>query len=241
MFFMFFDTGEEIEQVEEPIIEPKKNEPKKKDLKELIDMYSYAKLLEELDKENYDKLREMLLDNIREEAANKGGKKKPFAIIQGMFKKLNDEVNFKNKAVELSDGRFGFVDGHRVFIADTDLGYTERCDLKLEQLLGHPTFDGEVEVDVTDLKKFSATVKAEKKKNCGIPQPYIMKCSDDFFVGCNPFFLQDAINFSGITKLKFQKSIGNIQKNPLYLMDDDDKIIAIVLPVNINVPIENVA
>lgn len=228
--FMFDKTKEEQTlEVKEPV---KAQEPKKKEVKEL-DMYSYAKLLEELDKENYFKLREMLLDNIREEAANKNGTKKPFKIVQDMFKKTQDQ--FTNKAVAMKDGRFGFLDGYRIFIADTDLGYEGRSDFKLEQALPMSTsdFDMEIDIDITELKKFIAVVKAEKKKDT--PRPYIIQCEDGFMVACNPFFLKEAIDFSGVTKMRFTRyRNSNIQKSPMYFTDNEDRIVSVILPVNVN-------
>lgn len=234
--FIFFNH-DEIKRIKDPVNEQleKKVTKSNKQTKEL-DMYSYAKLLEKLDKGSFGELREMLLDNIREEAANKNGSKKPFKIIQNMFKKTNNE-SFENKAIALSDGRFAFIDGYRVFIADTDLGYTKRADFNLEPALGNLELDREIEIDTSELKRFTAVVKAEKNDR----KPFIIDCGNDYYIGVNPFFLKDAIDFSGITKMKYQKSRGQTQKTPMYFIDDSGKIVAIVLPVNINVPVKQAA
>ena len=200
-------------------------------------MYSNTKLYQELNKGNIEKTKEMLLDNIREESSSKNGTKKPFTVVQNMFKKLDkaDFERFGNKAIPMKDGRFGFIDGHRVFIADSDLGYTDRADFKLEQALQSVNdFDREVEIDVTELKKFIAVVKAEKRNKWESPKPYIIEMADGYMIGANPNFLKDAIDYSGITKIRFVKSYGNIQKTPLYFIDNENNIIAVVLPVYIN-------
>lgn len=195
-------------------------------------MYSYTKMLQTLNEGKFGDLKEMLEANIREEAATKNGNKKPLTIIASMFKSIKNVENMYNKAIPMKDGRFAFIDGHRIFIADTDMGYNERNYFQLDQMFD-TLFDREVDVDVIALKQFIAIHKGDKKGRGYNPVPFIIECEDGFKIGVNPRYLKDAIDFSGITKLKFTKSMGNIQKQPLFFVDDNDKVIAVVLPVNI--------
>ena len=198
-------------------------------------MYTYAKLLQTLNDEKYDELRKMLEENIREEAAKKNGNKKSFTIINSMFKNKALGENMKNKAMIMNDGRFGFVDGYRLFISETDLGFSDRGDLKLDQLLNMevPNFDSEVDIDLAKLKEFIALCKANKDTR----KPYIIKV-DNYYVAFNPNFA------NGNTKLKYQKHIAyntNNQCNPLFSVNNEGQIVGCILPVHINTSNELVA
>lgn len=230
-FFFFFNENEP--QIIEQKIKQKE-----------IDMYSYAKLLQTLNDEKYDELRKMLEENIREEAAKKNGNKKPFTIINSMMKQKNvkEDERFLNKAIPMKDGRFAFIDGHRVFISDTDLGYTDRSNLEIDRLLATeiPNFDSEVDIDLVKLKEFIALCKANKDTK----KPYIIKV-DNYYVAFNPNFAKDLIDWAnGNTKLKYQKHIAyntNNQCNPLFSVNNEGQIVGCILPVHINTSNELVA
>ena len=228
-FFFFFNENEP--QIIEQKIKQKE-----------IDMYTYAKLLQTLNDEKYDELRKMLEENIREEAAKKNGNKKSFTIINSMFKNKALGENMKNKAMIMNDGRFGFVDGYRLFISETDLGFSDRGDLKLDQLLNMevPNFDSEVDIDLAKLKEFIALCKANKDTR----KPYIIKV-DNYYVAFNPNFAKDLIDWAnGNTKLKYQKHIAyntNNQCNPLFSVNNEGQIVGCILPVHINTSNELVA
>ena len=228
-FFFFFNENEP--QIIEQKIKQKE-----------IDMYTYTKLLQTLNDEKYDELRKMLEENIREEAAKKNGNKKPFTIINSMFKNKALGENMKNKAMIMNDGRFGFVDGYRLFISETDLGFSDRGDLKLDQLLNMevPNFDSEIDIDLAKLKEFIALCKANKDTR----KPYIIKV-DNYYVAFNPNFAKDLIDWgNGNTKLKYQKHIAyntNNQCNPLFSVNNEGQIVGCILPVHINISNELVA
>lgn len=230
-FFFFFNENE-----------PQKIEHKIKQKE--IDMYTYAKLLQTLNDEKYDELRKMLEENIREEAAKKNGNKKPFTIISSMMKQKNvkEDGRFLNTAIPMKDGRFAFIDGHRVFISDTDLGYTGRSNFEIDRMLATevPNFDSEVDIDLVKLKEFIALCKVNKDTK----KPYIIKV-DNYYVAFNPNFAKDLIDWAnGNTKLKYQKHIAhdtNSQCNPLFSVNNEGQVVGCILPVYINSSNELVA
>ena len=194
-------------------------------------MYSYTDLLKNLNDGKVDKVKEMLTENIREEAVSKDNKKKPYTIIKNMFRDCKDDERMYNKAMPMQDGRFAFLDGHRVFVADTNMGYTDRGDLQIEKILPTDNLDAELEIDVAELKQVVAIAKTEKKKYN--PTPYIVEM-DDYRVGMNPMFVKDLVDFTGNTKLKFVKQTRDgIQTAPLFSFDDEGKMVACILPVYI--------
>jgi len=183
-------------------------------------------------------------ENIREEAAKKNGSKKPFTIINSMMKQKNvkEDGRFLNKAIPLKDGRFAFVDGYRIFISETDLGFSGRSDLEIDRILATevPNFDSEVDIDLVKLKEFIALCKVNKDTK----KPYIIKV-DNYYVAFNPNFAKDLIDWAnGNTKLKYLKHIAhdtNSQCNPLFSVNNEGQVVGCILPVYINSSNELVA
>lgn len=196
-------------------------------------MYSYTKLLEVLNAGDIKKVKEMLEANIREEAAKKSGNRKPLTIINSMMKAIKNQDKMYNKTKELEDGRFAFIDGHRVFIADTDLGFehTGENELTVINDFLKMDFDSEIEVDMQDVKERIALNKANK-----ISEPYVIKV-DDYVVAMNPKFVKDLVDYTGNTTLRYAKKTNHehhCQSNPLFSIDENGKVVAVILPVYIS-------
>lgn len=221
-FFFFNDNGTKTEQVEQLL----KQKLKTKEL----DMYSYVRLLQALNEYKLDELKEMLESNIREEAAKKSGNKKPFTIINSMMKKNKNSELMHNKAKELDDGRFAFIDEYRVFIADTDYGFVhmEKHEIPVVNEFLKTEFDSEVEINMEEVKAVIAFNKANKTKD-----PYVIK-ADGYIVGMSADYVKDLYDYTGNCKLKFVKTTdreAHCQKTPLFSVDENGKVLAVVLPV----------
>lgn len=218
--FLFFD--DEVKGLTETIKEIAKERK--------LDMYSYTKLLEMLNAGKLEELRNMLEANIREEAAKKGGNKKPLTIINSMMKAVKNDERMYNKAKLLKDGRFAFIDGHRIFIADIDFGFKhmEDDELQLVNDFLNTDFDSELEINMQDVKERIALNKANKTN-----EPYIVKF-DDYIVAMSPGFAKDLVDYTGNTKLRYMKKTNSehhCQLNPLFSVDENGKVVAVILPV----------
>ena len=87
-------------------------------------MNTNTKLLETLEAGNIEKTIELLRQNIREETATKSGAKKPYKIIEKMLKDIGK--NNPNRLFQVAhayNGKYGFLDGYRLFLSDDPFGY----------------------------------------------------------------------------------------------------------------------
>lgn len=166
-----------------------------------------------------EKVLEMLKANLREESAAKIGNKKGYKIVESMIKKADTDVqpNF-GKAHPYGD-RFAFLDGHRIFVSDTDLGYEiSEKPYRVENMF--PVVElTPITIDYEELNYF-IKLWAKMKK------PYIFKVGEKV-IGVNPRYLKDVIDYSGSTTILVCAE--NTGRSPIYAEDKS----CMTLPVNI--------
>ena len=85
-------------------------------------MNGYASILQAIKNCDLEKAISMLESNIREEAAHAAGNVKPLKIISTMMKHANNTCASMQKA-HVENGNYYFIDGHRIFKAESDLGF----------------------------------------------------------------------------------------------------------------------
>lgn len=196
-------------------------------------MYSNKAMLQEAKAYNFEKVLEMLSQNVREESAKAGGKQGQQKVIDRLIKAVKGTPS-RNLwgAMEQKDGRYAFTDGMRLFFADNPMGYDviERGigfdALKVLENLGKTD---SFTVDEIDLKTFinvNGMTRANKKK---LKSCYIVKTENGQYIGFEPFFLTDAIDYSDSAKFEC-----STPKRPALGQYD-----TVVLPVNIDVKTED--
>ena len=190
-------------------------------------MYNYTEILREAEGYNFDKVKEMLRQNIREEGARSAGRQGQQKIIDRLMK---DNKNGANKALTKAqaqdDGRFAFTDGKILFICDTDFGYeveTERA-FKTDRLMQdvNANICDSATLDKAEIQTF---IKLAGLRRNGVKnKAYIVKTDKGQYMGYNPFYLIDFIDFTGSAKILVDTPIRPAKSD---VMD------AIVLPANI--------
>ena len=190
-------------------------------------MNTNTKLLETLEAGNIEKTIELLRQNIREETATKSGAKKPYKIIEKMLKDIGK--NNPNRLFQVAhtyNGKYGFLDGYRLFLSDDTYGYdiagvnSDIQPFKIEPLFNVNDYDFEtLEIDTAELRYFAKITKTRSKWD---KVPYIIKTPDGY-AGFNPYFLIDLIDYTGSNKIRYQKRTA-----PIY----SDNMQALLLPVN---------
>ena len=186
---------------------------------------------------SYAELIQALKDNIQELDAKKAGTAKPLKIIKKMLK--SNQKNYINKFlgyIKLDSNRFAFLDGHRVFISNSDLGFSEDENAAglantLKRALEHGNATEEIEISLTEVKEQLARNKANKDKL----HPLI-KQLEGYKIGLNPEYLKDCFEFSGSLKFIYEKRVNvhGCNVSPLFQIDDAGDVCTMVLPVNIN-------
>ena len=190
-------------------------------------MNTNTKILETLEAGNIEKTIELLRQNIREETATKSGAKKPYKIIETMLKTAKkDNPNRLFQVAHAYNGKYGFLDGYRLFLSDDTFGYDIAGDnsdiqpFKIEPLFNVNDYDlTTIEIDTAELRYFS---KVAKKGRYEKQAPYIIRTPDGF-AGYNPFYLLDLIEYTGSNKIRYQK-----RNAPIYSEDMN----ALLLPIN---------
>ena len=190
-------------------------------------MNTNTKLLETLEAGNIEKTIELLRQNLREETATKSGAKKPYKIIEKMLKDIGK--NNPNRLFQVAhtyNGKYGFLDGYRLFLSDDTYGYdiagvnSDIQPFKIEPLFNVNDYDFEtLEIDTAELRYFAKITKTRSKWD---KVPYIIKTPDGY-AGFNPYFLIDLIDYTGSNKIRYQKRTA-----PIY----SDNMQALLLPVN---------
>ena len=190
-------------------------------------MNTNTKLLETLEAGNIEKTIELLRQNIREETATKSGAKKPYKIIEKMLKDIGK--NNPNRLFQVAhayNGKYGFLDGYRLFLSEDTFGYdiagvnSDIQPFKIDPLYKVNDYDlTTIEIDTAELRYFS---KVAKKGRYEKQTPYIIRTPDGF-AGYNPFYLLDLIEYTGSNKIRYQR-----RNAPIYSEDMQ----ALLLPVN---------
>lgn len=137
-------------------------------------------------------------------------------------------------------GKYCFLDGHRVFISDTDLGFKASSkQFKLNNL-----FEEETESTITIPREYVEYIKKLLSKEHR--KPMIIE-DDGFFIAFNPEFLLDAIKFSNSETFYYskKKGVSNWLKEypslhrPLYQKDANGNVLTVTLPVTIDPMIDD--
>lgn len=190
-------------------------------------MYNNAELLRVAEDWNIEKVREMLRANVREENAKANGKQGQQKIIDRIMKENKNGTNkILTKAQAQDDGRFAFTNGQVLYICDTDLGYeveTERA-FKAGRLM-QDIINNVSDSATLDKAEIQTFIKLQGLRRNGIKnKAYIVKTDGGQYMGFNPFYLVDLIDFTGSAKI-----LVDIPIHPA----KSDVMDAIVLPVNI--------
>ena len=185
---------------------------------------------------SYAALLDALRENIQELDAKKAGTAKPLKIIKKMIK--SNQKNYINRFlgyIKLDPDHFAFLDGHRVFISNSDLGYSEDENAAglantLKRALEHGNATEEIEISLTEVKEQLARNKANKDKL----HPLI-KQLEGYKIGLNPEFLKDCFEFSGSLKFIYEKRVNvhGCNVSPLFQVDESNNVISMLLPVNV--------
>ena len=183
-----------------------------------------------------DSLKKALEDNIREESV-KGNKKakSQLSILKKLFKVRKGVTprGFVNKAIQIDEGLYGFMDVHHFFISKNDFGY-EIVNMGDEGYFDLSNIIDSV-VDNCYNIEFSendiANLKLKIQQNKTLPKyatsvPFVIRVYD-VTVGFNPQYLLDALEFSGTNKVAIRD-----YKTPCYIMSDEGNG-AVILPINI--------
>lgn len=189
-------------------------------------MNSYESILLELDKgiTGIEAARRMLRENIRDEINTRNGSKKPASIIKSMFSRLDKFERPRFEFANVYGDRFAFLDGHRLYISDSNYGYPVKdhtCGgFKVDQII-NVDMDGytELKIDIKELEFFYKTNKPPKK---GTPTPYILRTPDGF--ACyNPLYLLDLLKYTESDTILYKDA-----RAPIYSKDKN----ALTLPIN---------
>ena len=184
------------------------------------------KMLELLNKEKYEELKNGLIENIRiETEKGKGTKVKDLTII----KRVNCMENlYGYHPLNLYDKEYKcFTDGHYILASEQDFGYNKaEKPFNMSKLVNESMFDDtiEIKVDMTDLTTFKKVNKKDITKH-----PYIFE-NEKIRIGFNPNFLFDALTFCKTDTIYVTKSIA-----PAYIKSESKDRVALVLPVNLKV------
>lgn len=191
-------------------------------------MYNYAEILREAEGYNFEKVKDMLRQNIREEGARSAGRQGQQKIIDRMIKENKNGANpILTKAQAQDDGRFAFTNGMVLYICDTDFGYeveTERAfkATRLMNDVNHNCKDSAT-LDKAEIQTF---IKLNGLRRNGVKNKgYVVKTDKGQYIGFNPYFLIDFIDFTGSVKI-----LVDTPKTPA----KSDVMDAIVLPVNLS-------
>lgn len=187
-----------------------------------------------------DSLKKALEDNIREESV-KGNKKakSQLSILKKLFKVRKGVTprGFVNKAIQIDEGLYGFMDEHRFFISKNDFGY------EIVNMGDAGYFDLSNIIDATVDNCYSiefseddiANLKLKIQQNKALPKyskpiPFVIRVcfyNDVVIVGFNPQYLLDALEFSGTNKVAIKD-----YKTPCYIMSNEGNG-AVILPINV--------
>ena len=187
-------------------------------------------------KNDIEGLRKALEDNIREESAkgNKGDKTK-ISILKRLFKTKKNEIvrEFNSKAIVVEDGLYGFMDLTRIFYSKNDFGYqiAEKDSEGWYDLAKfiNDNVDNPSVIRLNDDDIANINLLIQKNKNKGrweLDKPYVIEYDNGKYIGFNPQFLLDAIQFTDSKTLRI-----NNFKTPCYISGEENY--AIVLPVNV--------
>jgi len=179
------------------------------------------------------KIRAQLEEAIQAEAVKKSAGASKAAILKRLFRAdcwwLDD---FKNTYVNIegADGWHIFLNGfYGFFTKNTYNIEKENTTFGLKNAKN--LFDEwsecdapEIEIDIAGLKKHIAIEKAARKnRNAGL-QPYVFKFSEDRYVGFNPEYLLDCLNFCNTSSIRITG-----EKKPAYITGPEEG--AILCPV----------
>lgn len=177
-------------------------------------MYSNQAILEAVARFEIETAQEMLKSNIREECENAKGNRKGYKIIESMIKKSDDNPIFKG--YHTYGDKVAFLDGRRLFVSDTNMGYEKvESQFNVDNMFRNLPDMKEVEINYSELVYFIKIWGKYKK-------PYFFKAGNQA-IGCNPKYLKDLIDYTGCNRVKVIK-----YNAPIYAKD----MTALLLPVN---------
>lgn len=174
----------------------------------------------------FEKTFSLLLENIREEEATKKGNKKPVKIIEKMVKKADNRPMFKK--AHKWDGGYGFTDGYRIFFSDNSEGFEEAVEphesFNLNQFVESTKnyIFSTLDINIEELRYYIKVAKPTKRGE--IYKPFLIAIDNNQYMGFNPLFLLDLIEYSGTNTIKYTA-------NNAPIMSENEK--ALLLPVNV--------
>lgn len=186
-----------------------------------------------------DSLKKALEDNIREESV-KGNKKakSQLSILKKLFKvrKGTTPRDFVDKAIQIDENLYGFMDSHHFFISNNDFGYEiinkgDAGYFDLSNII-NAIVDNCYSIEFSENDIANLKLKIQQNKTLpkyANPIPFVIRVYgyDDVTVGFNPQYLLDALEFSGTNKIAIKD-----YKTPCYIMSDEGNG-AVILPINV--------
>ena len=151
-----------------------------------------------------EKLIDMLRENIREEEAKKNGAKvQPLKVIEKMIKGIDKanaiEARFA-KAHPCGD-RFGFTEGHRIFISNTSCGFpiADIDALNIKRFIDGVQTNEHLKLDRSEIALY---IKMNRitTRNTHTKKPFVVETDGGELVAFNPLFLLDFIDFTEQTE-----------------------------------------
>lgn len=188
-------------------------------------MNTYAKILEAIRHYDIEKAIAMLEANIREESAKKSGTRSIQKVIESMIKHADTNAQPRFAECHVENGKYFFLDGHRAFRTDSNLGYREAEEgarfKGLDRFFDNANCNDVLTFSKQDLQTF---IKIDGIKRNRPGNPFLILSQNGNVYGFNPFFLLDYIDFTGKGEA--------IASRPNAPIMDENKT-ALVLPVNV--------
>lgn len=184
------------------------------------------------------------LEKVKTNTTDKGRKQ----IVNQMIKKVDNKYPNMN-GYSIVNNRYAFLDGHRVFIYDTDLDIkASENPYNINGMLNLDNLEGKITIP-------RAYVEYIYKANKDLRPYYPMVVEDDgFYFAFNPKYLLDAIKFSNSETFYYEQkerrystnvfdfnSLDNDErylKQPLFQKNKNGDITTVILPVSLKDHVE---
>lgn len=156
-------------------------------------------------------------------------------ILTRMMKPLVDQ---SMKGYSLIDKRYGFLDGHRIFIGDSNFEFEESClPFHLEQIVKEEKKENQEYSIKINREYIEYAIKNIWKDSNR--QPLVVE-DDGYFLAFNPRFLLDSIKWSGSEVFFYNrnnnrsKAAKNCLTSPIFQYDDKGNLVTVTLPIYLN-------
>lgn len=199
-------------------------------------MNSNVKLLTALNDGKLDELKDMLKENIREEAAKGLGKKKQYSIINSIMAKAAKEPRLQaNTYIPFGD-KYAFTDGRAAIFSDETFGFEmSKSFFDFRSLLPQSfTFSKTVQLEEAYVKTFLDLNKTVKDTEDLIPL-LIRDTETGCLLGLDPRYIANIMQFAPVTAFKYipEKINGRCITSPVFAINEAEEVIGMVFPIQI--------